>query len=219
VCNLYSITSNQAAIRALARTIKDMAGNLPRLPAVFPDQMAPVVINAPPGGERELMMMRWGFPQPGPRPGEKPRPGYVTNVRNTASGYWKPYLRPEFRCLVPVTSFCEYQDGSKPAIPTWFALDESRPLFFFAGVWRGWEGRRGTKAEPAEGKHLVFSFLTTAANAVVAPVHAKAMPVCLLTETDRETWLTGSVDAAIALQHPAANDALKIVASGLKQDG
>ena len=46
-------------------------------------------------------------------------------------------------------------------------------LFFFAGVWWEWEGRRGTMAAPAEGKHLIFSFLTTAADATVAPIHAK----------------------------------------------
>jgi hypothetical protein len=48
---------------------------------------------------------------------------------------------------------------------------------------------------------------------------AKATPVRLLTESERKTWLTGSVDAALALQRPAANDALRIVATGQKQDG
>jgi len=36
----------------------------------------------------------------------------------------------------------------------------------------------------------------------------------LLTEADRETWLTGSIDAAPALQRPATNDALRVVATG-----
>ena len=46
-----------------------------------------------------------------------------------------------------------------PGLPkTWFAQDESRPLMFFAGIWREWEGTRGTKANPVEGKHLLFSF-------------------------------------------------------------
>ena len=68
------------------------------------------------------------------------------------------------------------------------------------------------------GQHLLFSFLTTEPNAVVAPVHPKAMPVLLLDEADRETWLTGSVDAALALQRPAADDVLRIVATGGKTD-
>jgi hypothetical protein len=32
---------------------------------------------------------------------------------------------------------------------------------FFAGIWREWEGDRGTKTIPDVGKHMVFSFLTT----------------------------------------------------------
>jgi len=79
---------------------------------------------------------------------------------------------------VPATSFCEYTD-SRPKVPHWFALDETRPVFAFAGIWRPWTGTRGTKAAPAEGEHLLFSFLTTDSNELVKPVHAKAMPVLL----------------------------------------
>ena len=43
MCNLYSITKNQAAIRDLFKVARDTTGNLPPLPAIFPDQMAPVV--------------------------------------------------------------------------------------------------------------------------------------------------------------------------------
>jgi hypothetical protein len=37
------ITKKQGAIRDLFKVALDTAGNLPPLPAVFPDQMAPVV--------------------------------------------------------------------------------------------------------------------------------------------------------------------------------
>jgi putative SOS response-associated peptidase YedK len=40
----------------------DTTGNLPPLPAIFPDQMVPVVCVSE--GERELTMMRWGMPNP-----------------------------------------------------------------------------------------------------------------------------------------------------------
>jgi putative SOS response-associated peptidase YedK len=98
----------------------------------------------------------------------------VTNVRNVASPYWRGWLKSEFRCLVPATSFCEYTD-SQPKIPHWLAVGPDRPLFGFAGIWRSWTG--GRKREM--GEHLLFSFLTTEANEVVRPVHAKAMPVIL----------------------------------------
>jgi putative SOS response-associated peptidase YedK len=62
VTNLYSITTNQAAIIALFRVMNRYVGNLPPMPGVFPDYPAPVVRND--GGERELTMMRWGMPPP-----------------------------------------------------------------------------------------------------------------------------------------------------------
>jgi hypothetical protein len=43
MCNLYSITRSQDAIRQLFAVTRDLSGNLPPLPSVFPDQMAPVV--------------------------------------------------------------------------------------------------------------------------------------------------------------------------------
>jgi hypothetical protein len=41
MCNLYSITTNQAAIIALFRVVNQYAGNLPPMPGVFPDYSAP----------------------------------------------------------------------------------------------------------------------------------------------------------------------------------
>jgi hypothetical protein len=41
MCNLYSITTNQAAIIALFRVINRYVGNLPPMPGVLPDYPAP----------------------------------------------------------------------------------------------------------------------------------------------------------------------------------
>jgi putative SOS response-associated peptidase YedK len=62
MCNLYSITTNQAAIAALFRVLNQSVGNLPPMTGVFPDYLAPVVRNA--DGYREMIMMRWGMPPP-----------------------------------------------------------------------------------------------------------------------------------------------------------
>jgi hypothetical protein len=43
MCNLYSITTNQAAIIALFRVINHRVGNLPPMPGVFPDAMTAAV--------------------------------------------------------------------------------------------------------------------------------------------------------------------------------
>jgi putative SOS response-associated peptidase YedK len=135
MCNLYSMTKGQAAIRQLARAMVDKTGNLPTFPAIFPNRMAPVV-RPNRSGERELLLMRWGFP-PLAIPGSKPRNPYLTNVRKTDSRYWRTWLsKPEHLCLVPVTSFAEPDNNQGPkSIWTWFAQDDSRPLMFFAGIW------------------------------------------------------------------------------------
>src|SRR5262245_10131158 len=104
---------------------------------IFPGMPA-AVIRRPPDGGLEALNMRWGFPQS--EEGGRP----VTNARHLKSDYWRPWLGPENRCLVPATSFCEPTD-TKPNVWHWFALDDSRPLFAFAGLWRPWTGARGTR--------------------------------------------------------------------------
>ena len=69
MCNLYSITTNQAAIAALFRVVNRDVGNLPPMPGVFPDYPAPVIRNT--GTGREMTLMRWGMPPP-PRTGGPP---------------------------------------------------------------------------------------------------------------------------------------------------
>src|SRR4051794_30885154 len=45
---------------ALTRAMRDTTGNLPRMPGVFPDYLAPIVRNAR-DGVRELALARWGM--------------------------------------------------------------------------------------------------------------------------------------------------------------
>lgn len=211
MCNLYSLTRSQEAMRRLFGVVHDRTGNQPRLPGIYPDQLAPVV-RLDRDGAREMTAMRWGFPPP-PNLGTRP----VTNVRNAASSWWRGWLKPPFRCLVPASSFCEYTD-SLPKVPHWFALAADRPLFAFAGIWRPWSGTRGTKKDPATGEHLLFSFLTTESNDDVRPVHAKAMPVILTTPAEFDRWLTAPAEEALALQRPLPPGVLRVVATGTKTD-
>jgi putative SOS response-associated peptidase YedK len=105
LCNLYSVTKGQQAIRELAGVMSDRTGNLPPLSGIFPDYAAPIVRNQPNG--RELTMARWGMPSPVfALKGKKSDPG-VTNVRNVKSPHWRRWLGIENRCVVPFTSFSE----------------------------------------------------------------------------------------------------------------
>jgi putative SOS response-associated peptidase YedK len=86
----------------------------------------------------------------------------------------------EHRCLVPASSFAEYAPEPNPETKkkdvVWFALNDERPLFAFAGIWTQFSGDRCTKSKPIPGPHQVYGFLTTEPNAIVAPIHPKAMP-------------------------------------------
>jgi putative SOS response-associated peptidase YedK len=161
-----------------------------------------------------LTLARWGMPGP-PQFGGAP----ITNIRNTKSSHWRSWLKPEHRCAVPFNSFCEYADTKPRKTPTWFALNDDRPLVFFAGIWTSWHGKRGTKANPVEGEHQLFGFLTTDANAEVGAIHPKAMPAILRQPDQIDAWLTLPTEEALKMQRPLPDGALKIVARGEKEDG
>lgn len=216
MCNLYSLTKGQAAIRELTGAMTDNTGNLPPLPGIFPDYAAPIVRNHP--GGRELTMARWGMPSPAFALKGRISDSGITNIRNTASPHWRRWLGAEHRCVVPFTSFSENEhlpDGTKP--PVWFALDETRPLACFAGIWTGWTSVR--KVKEGETTNDIFGFLTTEPNREVGAIHPKAMPVILRTREEIDLWMTAPVPEALQQQRPLPDNALMIVARSAKQDG
>ena len=154
------------------------------------------------GGERKLERMEWGVPTqvPSARDPAVKLTKYVTNVRNLNSSFWRSMLMtPARRCLVPVTAFSEYglapgEDGKKPL--HWFDVP-SRPIFAFAGIWR-----------PTE-RDNAYGFLTTEPNAIVAPIHPKAMPVILHGE-DYDRWLTAPWDELTELAAPYPSQLMQV---------
>jgi putative SOS response-associated peptidase YedK len=62
----------------------------------------------------------------------------VTNIRNTKSPHSRRWLKPEARCLVPFTSFSEYNDTANPRSPknddgTPHPMAGKKDIVWFAG--------------------------------------------------------------------------------------
>jgi putative SOS response-associated peptidase YedK len=237
VCNLYSMTTNVEAIRRLFQVdpANDRAGNLASMPGIYPDYPAPIVRNG--NGGRELAMARWGMPSSSKALMEatkkraakleaKGKPvdfkqllrmepdGGTTNVRNVKSKHWTRWVGVENRCVVPFNSFSEFNKAEGGDI--WFALDRTRPLACFAGIWTNWTSVR--KVKEGEATNDIFAFLTTEPNAEVGAIHPKAMPVILTTPEAVEAWMTAPPEDALKLQRPLPDGTLKIVARGVKED-
>ena len=195
MCNLYSMTSTVDELRRIFGPFEGDKTNLPPYDEIFPGYSAPVLRRRD-DGALKLDMMKWGFPGPTAAGG---RP--VTNVRNLNSGFWRNALTdPKRRCIVPVTSFCEWTGEVGRKSKVWFGLtEEQHPLFAFAGIWR--PGEQGP----------FMAFLTCEANQTVGAVHPKAMPVMLRPGADTDHWLGSEYADACSLAMPFADTAMRRV--------
>ena len=120
----------------------------------------------------------------------------MTNVRQLGLPQWRRLAEPVAqRCLIPLTEFCEWTPephevgGGKPIKgEMWFSVTD-QPIFAVAGFWQ--------RTAKGDG----FTMVTCDPNALVAPIHPKAM-ITILAEADWNQWLTGSYDDIVALQRP-----------------
>ena len=189
MCNLYRMTATIDEMRNLFGSFEGDRTNLQTREEIYPDQTAPVLRKV--GGKLALESMIWGIPGWS----EKQRP--ITNVRNLESNFWKPLLTdPAAKVLLPVSQFCEWtgQKGAKKKV--WFGMKDDS-LFAFAGLCR------------KTGDSMRYAFLTTEPNALVAPVHPKAMPV-IIKRGDYDLWLKADYAQASGLARPYDADAMII---------
>lgn len=182
MCNRYRMSAKEAEIVATFGVYVPPDYSAPS-GELFPKRLGLVLRR----GDEPLTtdVMSWGLPGPAKAGGP------LTNVRNLDSPFWRTLLaRPSNRCLVPVTSFCEWSGEKGSRVENWFSLRD-RPVFAFAGVWR-MHSDDGAKS---------YGFLTCAPNPLVAPIHPKAMPVILHAE-DHDRWLDGTIDDVRDLASP-----------------
>ena len=92
---------------------------------------------------------------------------------------------------MPLTNFSEYESTEDGKAPVWFALEESRPLMFFPGLWTEWTSVR--KMKEGETTNDLYGSLTTTPNDVVAEIHPKAMPVILTERDELDVWMPAPV--------------------------
>lgn len=202
MCNLYNATTTFEAMRQLFMPLNDLTNRLTPQMDVFPDYPAPIG-RKDANGDREFAIARWGMPTPPQF--LKGDVGYgVTNIRNVKSPHWRSWLGPAHRCIVPATSFSEYGQHADPVTKKkpirWFALNEDKPLFWFAGIWTSWYSVRKKKEGPVQAD--IFAFLTTEPNSVVAPIHPQAMPLILTTTEEIDIWMNAPAEEALQLQRP-----------------
>ena len=151
---------------------------------IFPSQSILAIRFDESATPREPVRLKWGFLAPWAKD-EKARPQPINaKAENITGRMWGPAFK-RLRCLIPATSFYEWQTqlGGKKR-PMDIGVANGDP-FAFAGLWSRWD--RGEA--PIES----CTIITTDANETLEPIHHR-MPVILHAE-DYDRWLDPSSPA------------------------
>lgn len=138
--------------------------------------MSRLVIPAPAGTGRELVLLRWGLI---PFWSKDPAIGNQLINARAETAWEKPSFRNAFRrhrCLIPASGFYEWLRWERGKQPYFVRMRDGHP-FAFEGLWDRWES-------PDEGAVETRTILTTTANDVLAPIHDRK-PVIVLQTTMR----------------------------------
>jgi len=197
MCGRYSQTASLEEISRLFGVTERL--NLPPRYNIAPTQDAPVV-RLDKDGARQLLQMRWGlipFWAKDQKMGNR-----LINARAEAAAT-APAFRDAFKarhCLVAADGFYEWRNEGGKKQPWRITLTDGGP-FAFAGLWERWRDAAGAWIRS-------FTILTTDANELVKPIHAR-MPV-ILDPKDHEAWLAvGDTKAQAALLRPFPAEAMR----------
>lgn len=197
MCGRYASTTPPDL---LAKTLAAMLGatNLEPNWNLAPSQNGPVV-RLTSGGQRQLDALTWGL-VPHWTQDLKSAPKPINARAETVAG--SRLFREAFahrRALIPADLFYEWRtmpDGKQPYA---IARTDTVPLMF-GGLWEGWRDPQGEVVRS-------YTILTTAANADMAPLHAR-MPLVLEPQS-WAAWLgETSMDPATLLR-PAPQGTLR----------
>ena len=151
---------------------------------IAPSQMMPVIVHQ--HGKAGMVIMQWGLIPRMTKDPEKSLHSINAKGETLAEKPLFHSLLQNQRCLVPASGFYEWKKEGTRKIPFYIRL-KITPLFAFAGLYDVWYDAN-TKAHPT------YTLITTAANALVAPLHDR-MPV-ILKRGDEERWLTGDAPSS-----------------------
>ncbi len=169
---------------------------------VAPTTEVPVVYETR-EGERIAELMRWGLV---PSWAKDATIGSKLNNARSEGLFDKPSFRQAVRrrrCLLPASGFYEWQataSGKQPWFVSARGSEASGELLAMAGLFEAW------RSAPEAPWLLTCCVITTAANALMAPIHER-MPV-LLAREQWAAWLSRSLqepsDIASMLATPPA---------------
>ncbi len=143
---------------------------------VRPTQSSPVI-----GMDHRAELMRWGLIPAWAK--DSVSGAKMINARAETLAEKPSFRRPlrTGRCLVPATGFYEWKASAAGRSKVKYAFTRADgEMFGFAGLCDVWR-------DPSGRELKTYTIITTAPNAVVAPVHDR-MPVILTRETE-EIWL------------------------------
>lgn len=149
--------------------------------------------------DRKLLLASWGLVNTWAK--DNARAGRQINARAETVDT-RPAYRAAFksrRCVVPADGFYEWTGPKSRRQPLWFHRPDGG-LILFAGLFEAWY------PEPDQPE-TTSTIITTAANALLAPVHDR-MPV-ILSDEAADAWMFERTDTNTALKDllvPAPDD-------------